>query len=734
MALCTLISSILVYNTTGALEESSIESVAVLVEGIASIASRNLKLKGHSILQEFPAFLWVLRDFSLDLGIESSADYLENCLKDLKVTDVSNKQELQTKQIQNQMRNQIKKTFKRRSCFTLPRPTQAEKDLKNLHQLTEEQLRPQFESDLKRFLQYMSLNVAPKTLNSNYMTGNVLCGLLSELVIVFNSGETPFLHSITDTLFEKEAQEILKLYLQKVEDYSKEMLNTLPRDELSLHKNYQIFLMDTRKEFTEQSAHLCSKEIFVQNENTLMNLLIDKLTVLETSNKASTSVESDRVLQRFISEYKVPNVSNREAFTRNMIQDMKKVFEEWLKSYVKSKIGPGANGNCVLTVPPFIFECFDTLYQRLLNILDDTYTEIESDAQLKKNSSLQMKEYLRLQEDTVTDLKKENQRLVQEIEKMNRENDRTVKQGVKKSEDKIVRITSLEAALTKKNSQFEIMDKKVKELQTDLNEALEKLNNKQLKIEKLNQSLINIETTKQGDAIQNFSGNPGTTPQVYEMIKYLNQHVENLQSEVRSRGQQTIQKLKDRLASKEREVEVLLEEKESFTKEIKDQHFKKLREIKQIYETRIKELEIQQRKDYLKQKELKNELFEKKRLEQELKKLAMLNSEAKQRISGLEELKTTIESKGNINQETFIKFIKQIEAKNIEKNQSEEKLVIFKKQALQVESEVGNIMNCVNNIATRSRDKSLIVHAIKKLSKDSIMKLKPFFSAYKIKV
>lgn len=92
------------------------------------------------------------------------------------------------------------------------------------------------------------------------------------------------------------------------------------------------------------------------------------------------------------------------------------------------------------------------------------------------------------------------------------------------------------------------------------------------------------------------------------------------------------------------------------------------------------------------------------------------------------------ETKSEINQETFTKFIKQIETIKLEKNGFEEKLMKWKQEGLQLKHELNNVINCVNNVSKRSSDRNLIAHMIRKLNKDSAKKLRPFFWEYKIKV
>ena len=90
----------------------------------------------------FPAFLWVLRDFALQLvdadGNEiNQKTYLENALKDVKgLSDaVENK---------NRVRRMIRHFFKERDCFTMVRPMEDERMLQNLAAAPDQMIREEF--------------------------------------------------------------------------------------------------------------------------------------------------------------------------------------------------------------------------------------------------------------------------------------------------------------------------------------------------------------------------------------------------------------------------------------------------------------------------------------------------------------------------------------------------------------------------------------------------------------
>lgn len=65
-AVSLLLSSFLIYNSMGQIDERAIENMA-LVSGISEIFRNKDGSKSRGVESYLPNFLWVLRDFVLDL-------------------------------------------------------------------------------------------------------------------------------------------------------------------------------------------------------------------------------------------------------------------------------------------------------------------------------------------------------------------------------------------------------------------------------------------------------------------------------------------------------------------------------------------------------------------------------------------------------------------------------------------------------------------------------------------
>ena len=107
-----LLSSYFIYNSVGNIDEKAIQSLSLIV---------NLRKDMEDIINCFPSFLWLVRDFALRLEDEKGKpilphEYLGNALK-----LQQGKSEMIDRK--NSIRKELTTFFRDRDCFMLIRPT-----------------------------------------------------------------------------------------------------------------------------------------------------------------------------------------------------------------------------------------------------------------------------------------------------------------------------------------------------------------------------------------------------------------------------------------------------------------------------------------------------------------------------------------------------------------------------------------------------------------------------------
>jgi len=116
----------------------------------------------------FPKFMWLVRDFSLELivgGKEITAEeYLEKALMPAK----GDEDDIVSK---NTIRQTIQQAFRERTCYTLKRPVNDEELLQNLETAQESDFRPEYLEQMKVLTKLIYHAVPVKKLYGHYVSG-----------------------------------------------------------------------------------------------------------------------------------------------------------------------------------------------------------------------------------------------------------------------------------------------------------------------------------------------------------------------------------------------------------------------------------------------------------------------------------------------------------------------------------------------------------------------------------
>ncbi|XP_062818767.1 guanylate-binding protein 1 [Anolis carolinensis] len=220
-ALAILLSSTLVYNSMGTIDQNALEQlhyVSELTQRIRITSSRDQSQEDEDsseFVRYFPAFIWAVRDFTLELEIDGCAvsddGYLENALK---------LQKGDTEQIRrcNLPRLCIRKFFPSRKCFTFDRPTNR-KNLRRLAELEEEDLEEEFLKPVARFCEHVWETAKRKTVpGGQAVTGAMLANLAKAYVGAINGGEVPCLENAFLALAEIENAAAVREALSRYEE------------------------------------------------------------------------------------------------------------------------------------------------------------------------------------------------------------------------------------------------------------------------------------------------------------------------------------------------------------------------------------------------------------------------------------------------------------------------------------------------------------------------------------
>lgn len=245
-----LLSSMFIYNSIGSIDENALQTLSLIVnlakniqlgeskkggenargisESLVSDLSHDISILAkqtnasmlqdqteEAIVDNFPYFLWIIRDFCLELKDAfgnpiTSKLYFENALKSVgqnsnHATDGKNK-----------IRSQIKHFFRNRDCVTMVRPVEKETDLQNLDNLEDSRLRPEFNLQIKKTRKMILMKTCAKKIKGTCLDGPKFFQLAQAYVRSINSGSAPNIENAWNYILLFENEKKLRNIYQKV--------------------------------------------------------------------------------------------------------------------------------------------------------------------------------------------------------------------------------------------------------------------------------------------------------------------------------------------------------------------------------------------------------------------------------------------------------------------------------------------------------------------------------------
>ncbi|XP_038869943.1 guanylate-binding protein 1-like [Salvelinus namaycush] len=223
-SLAILLSSTLVYNSRGTINNDAVEKLQYVNEltemiKVKSSTDNEEEGEGTQFMQFFPNFVWTVRDFTLQLEIndrEITPDqYLENSLQLKKGTG---------KKINdyNLPRECIRNFFPSRKCFVFPSPTTPD-NMKRLDSMDEAELSESFREVADTFCRFIFQESRTKTvIGGHTLTGEMLGHLVTTYVDTIAKGNVPCLENAVLAMAKIENQaavdEGLAVYQKGMED------------------------------------------------------------------------------------------------------------------------------------------------------------------------------------------------------------------------------------------------------------------------------------------------------------------------------------------------------------------------------------------------------------------------------------------------------------------------------------------------------------------------------------
>ncbi|XP_040502441.1 guanylate-binding protein 1-like [Gallus gallus] len=196
--LALLLSSTLVYNSVGTIDQRALEQLRLVTELSEHIRVREKDDNpAFNFVGIFPGFIWTVRDFMLQLRAGEKTLSEDEYLEDVMRLQTGGGQKAQER---NELRRCLRNFFPRRKLFTMEQPP-ADANLTRLEELREDELQPGFRKQVDAFCRYIWEEAPVKVLPGGHqVTGSALAYLMEKYVAAISSGSVPCVESAVKAL------------------------------------------------------------------------------------------------------------------------------------------------------------------------------------------------------------------------------------------------------------------------------------------------------------------------------------------------------------------------------------------------------------------------------------------------------------------------------------------------------------------------------------------------------
>ena len=351
----SMISSLMIYNTFGVIDESALERFSFLSELGKYFQFSNKKK--NDLVNYFPHLVWLLRDFALELKDLnnnkniSAKNYFElalmenndNIIKDLNESYINKscqsnlrlstigqyKNKKDIKRMKNKIRKKFKEIFRTRNCFTLVRPVNEEKYLREIDRIPYENLREEFKEELENIMDYVKDNLSVKKFKNVKMNGESFVEYIKIIADSINSEQIPKITTVWDRIEKNQIDILMEKALVKFNNGIKDLENKNIFYDNEIDKKIDVLKNNILIEILDNEFKGTVLKKVLLKFNKQIEFIIDDY---KTRNKKSLKNLRNKQKKEIVNNFRnyLNNNEKNDVFLFEASKEMEKYIKEYL--------------------------------------------------------------------------------------------------------------------------------------------------------------------------------------------------------------------------------------------------------------------------------------------------------------------------------------------------------------------------------------------------------------------
>jgi len=472
-SLVMLLSSCFIYNSMGSIDEMALENLSLIIDLTKNIQIKSAMNEEEVDYEDFafymPSFLWVVRDFALELVDQSgkaltSKSYLENSLMEQKGFSEQIEQK-------NRIRRLLTAFFQDRECFTMVRPAVEEDVLRNIDKASQDNLRPEFIEQMIALRKIILSNAKVKTMENVELNGEMIASLAKSYLDAINTQKVPVIENcwtyICKSQCNRAFDEALKTYNDEMEEAFDRAWPVSKPTLKALHKDAK-----------DSAVKNFKKNAVGEFQDELLNQLLDEMHRKYDFFKSENTACFEKIFKKYMNEFYQNNIEkNLTNKTYKSFIDFDRDIKMFENYFQESDInGP----NKTLLLAEFLNKKITEAIYLFIGQLETNYEDMIRGLRQKKNS---LEEEIKSIKDdnernrrkfelSLNDLQDENQKLLTKMkilddafEKFKKERSDDDERSIQKMKEKIEALNGEMDLSRKENNDLR---EKIKVLEKDI--------------------------------------------------------------------------------------------------------------------------------------------------------------------------------------------------------------------------------------------------------------------------